>query len=1177
LTYLSLRLNQLTGAIPADLGNLTSLTFLGLNNNQVTGAIPAELGNLAGLNTLWLNGNQLTGAIPPELGNLKSLTELRLNDNRLVGAVPNSFANLSELERLTVSQNELIDLPDLSDLANLTFFQVQNNRFTFDDLEPNIGIPGFVYSPQLMFGTESTESILEGVSLTLSLSVGGSVNSYQWYKDGLPIPGANSEQYTITSAIQGDAGSYTLEVTNVNVPGLTLQSHPIVVTISVVAEDDLQALEALYNSTGGPDWTINTNWLSAEPLENWFGVSAVGGQVTELNLQSNNLTGSLPAKLDNLANLSFLDLAGNQLSGAIPAELGNLTSLTSLALGGNQLTGTIPPELGNLASLTFLGLSVNQLTGAIPAELGNLASLTSLVLSVNQLTGAIPAELGNLTSLTFLGFSVNQLTGAIPAELGNLTNLTALFLGGNQLTGAIPAELGILASLNYLNLEANQLTGAIPVELGNLKSLTELRLNDNQLDGPVPNSFANLSDLGTFNVSQNELIDLPDLSGLINLTSFQVQDNRFTFEDLEANAGIAGAVYVPQASFGTASMESLNTGDPLTLAFAVPGTANQYQWLRDDSPISGANSNEYSKSSATLADAGVYSLEVTNSLVPGLTLQSESVTVIVNEIIIDVTEPTMINASAGSDIPVSATLPDNYQPEQRELCFRRSAEPVYQCVALVRVGALDSALIPADYVTDRGVDYYFRFTRGGNVLTIPEGGAGDPFHLRVGVSEAQADGSFLPSTYRMVSVPLELENPQIEAVLDDYGPYDPTRWRIFRWDSNSQALVEHPSTSDSFTPCIAFWLITLDGSGFSVDGGTSLDPFSECGTSSFSFKPGWNQFGLPRAYPIDWEDVLKFGELDDPVNFNATIEGSDPYTYNVSTLVPWDGYWVNNPGTQDVLVTFPSVESSGTPGKQSSALAFLANSEYAIQLRASIPDRELVDEHNYLGFSKNASNGKDRMDFAEAPGIGSFVRLSLTEDDVRLAGNFKKYDLDGAAWQFEVTAEFPDGVPLNGEHVRVQILELLPRLQSQEIYIINEDEDRRVRPTAESFSVSLTRERPIVHYRIIVGTPEYAAEISDGVSLVPQSFALEQNYPNPFNPTTQIRYQLSESSHVVLEIFNSLGQRINVLVDSDQGVGWYEVTWDGRDETDQFAASGVYFYRLRAGDVSLSRPMILLR
>ncbi|MCH8123097.1 MAG: T9SS type A sorting domain-containing protein, partial [Bacteroidetes bacterium] len=472
---------------------------------------------------------------------------------------------------------------------------------------------------------------------------------------------------------------------------------------------------------------------------------------------------------------------------------------------------------------------------------------------------------------------------------------------------------------------------------------------------------------------------------------------------------------------------------------------------------------------------------------------------------------------------------------------------------------------------------YFRFTRGGNVLTIPEGGAGDPFHLRVGVSEAQADGSFLPSTYRMVSVPLELENPQIEAVLDDYGPYDPTRWRIFRWDSNSQALVEHPSISDSFTPCIAFWLITLDGSGFSVDGGTSLDPFSECGTSSFSFKPGWNQFGIPRAYPIDWEDVLKFGELDDPVNFNATIEGSDPYTYNVSTLVPWDGYWVNNPGTQDVLVTFPSVESSGTPGKQSSALAFLANSEYAIQLRASIPDRELVDEHNYLGFSKNASNGKDRMDFAEAPGIGSFVRLSLTEDDVRLAGNFKKYDLDGAAWQFEVTAEFPDGIPLNGEHVRVKILELLPRLPSQEIYIINEDEDRRVRPTAESFSVSLTRERPIVHYRIIVGTPEYAAEISDGVSLVPQSFALEQNYPNPFNPTTQIRYQLSESSHVVLEIFNSLGQRINVLVDSDQGVGWYEVTWDSRDSSGQRAASGVYFYRLRAEDVMLSKPMLLIK
>jgi len=495
----------------------------------------------------------------------------------------------------------------------------------------------------------------------------------------------------------------------------------------------------------------------------------------------------------------------------------------------------------------------------------------------------------------------------------------------------------------------------------------------------------------------------------------------------------------------------------------------------------------------------------------------------------------------------------------------------------VQVGALNSAEIPSEYVTDRGVDYYFRFTSGGDVLTVPEGGAEDPFHLRVDITGAQAAGTFSPSTYRMVSVPLELDNPQIEAVLDEYGPYNPTRWRVFRWDANRQMLDEHPDISDSFTPCVAFWLITSTGSEFSVDGGLSIDPSSQCGASSLSFKPGWNQFGIPRAYPIDWVDVLKFGLLDDPVHFNASVTGSDPYTYNVSTLVPWEGYWVNNPGTQDVQIRFQSIEASGTADKQSSALAFLTHSGYAIQLVASIPQRRLVDEHNYLGFSMDASDGRDRMDFAEAPGIGSFVRLSLIEDDVRLAGNFKKYDLDGATWRFEVTAEIPDGIPLNGEHVRVKIRELLPRLQSQEIYIINEDEGRRVRPTAESFSVSLTRERPVVRYRIIVGTPKYAAGISDGVALVPRSFVLEQNYPNPFNPTTQIRYQLSEPSRVVIEVFNALGERTQTLVDSNQDVGWYEITWDGRDETGRFAASGVYFYRLRAGDVSLSRPMILLR
>ena len=70
---LTLANKQLSGEIPPELGNLTSLQGMDLNNNQLIGEIPPELGNLASLRVLYLNNNQLSGCIPPELGNLASL------------------------------------------------------------------------------------------------------------------------------------------------------------------------------------------------------------------------------------------------------------------------------------------------------------------------------------------------------------------------------------------------------------------------------------------------------------------------------------------------------------------------------------------------------------------------------------------------------------------------------------------------------------------------------------------------------------------------------------------------------------------------------------------------------------------------------------------------------------------------------------------------------------------------------------------------------------------------------------------------------------------------------------------------------------------------------------------------------------------------------------------------
>ena len=94
----------------------------------------------------------------------------------------------------------------------------------------------------------------------------------------------------------------------------------------------------------------------------------------------------------------------------------------------------------------------------------------------------------------------------------------------------------------------------------------------------------------------------------------------------------------------------------------------------------------------------------------------------------------------------------------------------------------------------------------------------------------------------------------------------------------------------------------------------------------------------------------------------------------------------------------------------------------------------------------------------------------------------------------------------------------------------------------------------------------------NGESDLPKEYALYQNYPNPFNPTTTIRYDLPKESHVVLEVYNILGQEVMTLVDETKRPGRYAVMLDGAR-----LASGMYIYRVKAGDFVVSKKLTLIR
>ncbi len=140
LSYLNLSFNQLTGSIPPGLGDLSNLTYLNVRGNQLSGSLPPDLGDLSNLTFLSMGANQFSGSIPQELGSLSSLQRLYLPANQLSGSLPAQLGDLSSLETMYLSNNQLSgDVPaELGSLSSLLQLRLGNNQLS-GTIPPELG------------------------------------------------------------------------------------------------------------------------------------------------------------------------------------------------------------------------------------------------------------------------------------------------------------------------------------------------------------------------------------------------------------------------------------------------------------------------------------------------------------------------------------------------------------------------------------------------------------------------------------------------------------------------------------------------------------------------------------------------------------------------------------------------------------------------------------------------------------------------------------------------------------------------------------------------------------------------------------------------------------------------------------------------------------------------------
>ncbi len=316
VSIVDLRNNNLTGNIPIELGDLSSLERLYLSNNALTGSIPTELTSLYSLQHLWLFSNFLTGNIPPELGNLPSLTHLGIGSNQLTGSFPAELGNLDKLIHLSVKNNQL----DGCFAANL------RNLCNNDSL--------------------SAENIDTGNNFDASW------NAFCANDAGLCTPEMcrQSDSLALVALYNSTNGANWDTIWNLQQPmntwyGITLNENGCVRQIDL-SENQL----------------VGTLPPELDTLKS----------ISRLYLYDNQITGNIPPEWNGMYSLRQLWLFNNQLTGNIPLELTQISTLTHLGLGYNQLTGELPPGLGDLHNLIYLGIQSNDLTGCYPSDMTNL-------------------------------------------------------------------------------------------------------------------------------------------------------------------------------------------------------------------------------------------------------------------------------------------------------------------------------------------------------------------------------------------------------------------------------------------------------------------------------------------------------------------------------------------------------------------------------------------------------------------------------------------------------------------------------------------------------------------------------------------------------------------------------------------------------------------------------------
>ncbi|MGB9561277.1 MAG: FlgD immunoglobulin-like domain containing protein, partial [bacterium] len=452
--------------------------------------------------------------------------------------------------------------------------------------------------------------------------------------------------------------------------------------------------------------------------------------------------------------------------------------------------------------------------------------------------------------------------------------------------------------------------------------------------------------------------------------------------------------------------------------------------------------------------------------------------------------------------------------------------------------------------------------------------------------------------WNLIAVPVRPDPDDIYLQLRDdlipfyVGPLRSSIWRL-KADEGRYVVPERFMRGEGYYIMSYQPNVNFDVTGIPYTSDTTMYlPYN--GSSRY---PGWYLIGNPFNSAINWDATVYdplFANVD-PTYYALTELGwatYSPYAPGGASkwIEPWQGFMVRVTPSASGFGVIPFKKDPVTPPPVMKQVADKPNKKEAVidipfTLRISARTASGTwDAYNYMGVRTGATDGIDMYDVNELdmplPGSEpSFKGYFLYGGTTKLARDTRSYFNGQKNWTFVVEGTNGTSVTL------IWPANKLPD-ETDDSYGINRIDSRYSFFLVDNLTGTRKNMRTDTTYTFTItatGRREFTVEVmastvgADEPQTLPKEFELSQNYPNPFNAATMIKFALPKDTKVELNIYNVLGENVRTLLMAEKKAGYYEIIWDGRNDSGIELPSGVYFLRMKAGDFKAEKKLMMIK